>query len=170
MSQHPIEALRVALKNLDASVEAGRRDVKVYELSVVGSIKEVIGCGEKVLEKGLCLSTSREIKTTGYICEGRWVIVKSGDLLSISKVGSDIAISLRGGEFVVMRGGTGIVIGPSYLRISIDGYSEEYSFKEYREAARKSHLFKKVIPAALDALRKADESFTKCAKLYRVKC
>jgi hypothetical protein len=170
LSQQHIEVLRTALKNLDASVEAGKRGVKIHELSLIGSIKEIIGHGEKVLEKGLCLSSSKEVRSAGYICEGRWVIVRAGDIISISKVGSDIAISLRGGEFMVMRGSTGVVIGPSYLRIFIDGYSEEYSFKEYRDVVARIHLFKKIVPAALEALRRADESFTRCVKIYRVKC
>jgi len=170
MSQQAPEIFKAVLRSLDSVVEAGKRGARASELSIIGSIKEVIGYGERVFERGLCLSAFREVRGVGYICEGRWVIVRSGNTISISKVGSDIAISIRGGEFIVMRGGSGVAIGEGYIRLSIDGYSEEYSFKDYREAAKKPHLFKKVIPVALDALRKADESFARCAKLYRAKC
>jgi hypothetical protein len=170
MPQSPIEFLRGAARDLDESIERGKGGLRADEQSLIGSIKEVIGYGERIFEKGLCLSSSKDIGSVGYICDGRWIIVRRGDQISISKVGNDIAISFTGSEFRVVRRDAGIIIGSRYFKIYLDSYLEEIGFNEYREASKRIYLVKKILPMVLEALRKADESFVKCAKLYRVKC
>ncbi|PWV37083.1 MAG: hypothetical protein DJ555_03865 [Desulfurococcaceae archaeon] len=170
MPQDLLGFLKLSLKNLEDSIEKAGSSAKVSELSVIGSIKEVISYSEKVIEKGLCLSSSRGIKGFGYICDGRWSIVSTDNVTSISKVGSDIAISFKNGELGILREEGGLVLGPSYVRILLKGYSIEIPYNDYREAGRQSHVIKKVLPIVIDTLRKADESFSKCIKLYRLKC
>lgn len=170
MPQDLIGFLKMSLRNLEEGIERARSSARASELSAIGSIKEVISYSEKVIEKGLCLSNSRGVKVFGYICDGRWSIVNTDHVTSFSKIGSDIVISFRNNELGILRKEGGLVLGKDYVRILLGEHSIEIPYNEYREAGEKSYVIKKVLPTVIDTLRKADESFSKCIKLYRLKC
>ncbi len=170
MPQDLLGFLKLSLRNLEESVEKASSSARASELSAIGSIKEVISYSEKVIEKGLCLSSSRGVKNFGYICEGRWSIVSTDSVISISKVGSDIAISFKNNELGILRRDGGLILGLSYVRIVLGEHSIEIPYSDYKGAGENSHIIKKILPTVIDTLRKANDSFGRCVKLYRLKC
>ena len=170
MPQDLLGFLKLSLRNLEDGIEKARSSAKASELSLIGAVKEVISYSEKVIEKGLCLSSSRGVRGFGYICDGRWSMVITDDVTSISKVGSDIVISFKNNELGVLRREGGLVLGPNYMKILVRGYSLEIPYSDYKEVGQRSHVIREVLPTVIDTLRKADESFSRCVKLYRLRC
>lgn len=172
MLQEAARVLEASLRSLDEELERGRSSLRSTDISTAAAVKEALTLALDLVERSSCLSSAKITGSQGYICDGRWsmVVDKQPGFSSISKVGHDIGISFREGEIVIASKRGGLAVGRNYFRAFVGDTTLEASYKDLKTLSRSAHIVRRASSIAIEILKKANESFSKCVKAYRLRC